>query len=149
MDGDKLTEVLNIEISQRVITSVEEAVDWVKGTFLFQRMMSHPLCYGFRGNGNNEEALHNFIYDTCTGVVDKLCKINAIAIKDEGTFHPLPASHIMSRNFIDFKSMSSIVKLPHDSGKLFLLACTPLLLHFHHHLSYFRISFLLVIHALS
>lgn len=36
MDDNKLTEVMNIEISQGVITSPEEAVDWLKGTFLWR-----------------------------------------------------------------------------------------------------------------
>ena len=122
MDDDKLTEVLNVEISQCVIKSVKEAADWVKGTFLFQRMRSHPLMYGLGGNGRSEEALHAFVRATCTGVVDRLRNINAIGIGEGGTtFHPLPASHIMSRNFIAFKTMSSIVKLPHDSGEFFCL----------------------------
>lgn len=117
MANDKLTEVLNIEISQGVITSAEEAVDWVKGTFLYQRIQSNPLCYGFRRH-YTEEDLHSFVLDKCTDAIGKLHKIGSINLRDEdGTFYPNAGCHVMSRNFITFETMKAIVKLPHDSGK--------------------------------
>ncbi|KAL7539117.1 hypothetical protein ACHAXR_010579 [Thalassiosira sp. AJA248-18] len=119
MHGDKLTEVLNIEVSQGVITSPEEAVDWVKGTFLFRRIQSHPLFYGFKGKGSDE--LHSYILDKCTDSIKKLTKIRAITLEDDGTFSPDAGCHVMSRNFVDFETMKSIVKLPHDSGPVQLL----------------------------
>ena len=116
----KLTEVLNIEISQGVITSAEDAVNWVKSSFLYQRIQSNPLFYGFKGKGN--DALHSFILEKCTSSINKLHKINAISVdEDDGTFSPVAASHIMSRNFVDYETMKSIVKLPHDSGPVQLL----------------------------
>jgi len=115
----KLTEVLNIEISQGVITSAEDAVNWVKSSFLYQRIQSNPLFYGFNGKGS--DAMHSFILDKCTNSISKLQKIKAISVEEDGTFSPLAASHIMSRNFVDYETMKSIVKLPHDSGPVQLL----------------------------
>ena len=119
MDDTKLTEVINIEISQGVIRSVDEAVDWVKGTFLYQRIQSHPLFYGLSQKGN--DALHSFIAEKCTASIDKLHKIRAIALEEDGTFTPNPGCHVMSRNFVSYDTMKSIVKLPHDSGPVQLL----------------------------
>ena len=61
MDGNKLTEVLNIEISQGVIVSADDAADWVKGTFLYRRILSNPLFYGCNGKGDT--AVQSFILD--------------------------------------------------------------------------------------
>lgn len=120
MDGNRLTEVLNIEISQGVITSEEDAVNWVKGTFLHRRLQSHPLFYGFNGSG--DDALHSFVLGKCADSIDKLRKIRAIEMKDDdATFSPTPACHVMSRNFIDFETMKDIIKLPHNSGPVQLL----------------------------
>jgi hypothetical protein len=121
MDENKLTEVLNIEISQGVIVSAEEAVDWVRGTFLYQRILSNPLFYGFNGKG--DDALHCFILEKCATSIDNLRKIRAITVDEDGTFSPDAGSHVMSRNFIDFETMKAIVKLPHDSGPHKLLTC--------------------------
>ena len=113
----KLTEVLNIEISQGVITSTEEACDWVKGTFLYQRIQSHGLFYG-KDKGVD---LHSFILEKVSDAIAKLQKIRAITMEEDGTFSPDAACHVMSRNFVDFEAMKSIVKLPHDSGPVQLL----------------------------
>jgi replicative superfamily II helicase len=121
MDENKLTEVLNIEISQGVIVSAEEAVDWVKGTFLYRRILSNPLFYGFNGKG--DDALHSFILEKCASSIDNLRKIRAVAVDEDETFSPDAGSHVMSRNFIDFETMKAIVKLPHDSGQHKLLTC--------------------------
>lgn len=120
MDGNKLTETINIEVSQGVITSADEAVDWVKGTFLYQRLQSHPLFYGFKGN---DSSLDDFILDKCTSAIGKLETINSITVREDGTFSPDAGCHVMSRNFIDFDTMKAVVKLPHDSGPVQLLHC--------------------------
>ena len=119
MDDNKLTEVLNNEICQGVISSAEEAVDWVMGTFLFRRIRSHPLMYGL--NGKEIETVHSFILGKCMDSIEKLSKINVISTKDDFSVTPAAGCHVMSRHFIDFETMTSIVKLPHDSGPLQLL----------------------------
>lgn len=121
MDDNRLTEVLNIEISQGVITSVEDAVNWVKGTFLYRRIQSHPLFYGFIWNGVDINALHSFVLGKCADSIDKLRKILVIEMIDDATFTPTPGCHVMSRNFIDFETMRDIIKLPHNSGPVQLL----------------------------
>ncbi|KAL9182447.1 hypothetical protein ACHAXT_013099 [Thalassiosira profunda] len=100
-----------------VITSVDEAVDWVKGSFLYRRIESHPLHYGLRERGD----VHSFVYEKCADSIDKLRKIRAIEVDEDGTFAPIAGCHVMSRNFVSFDSMKAIVKMPHDSGPVQLL----------------------------
>lgn len=123
LTGDNLTECLNNEISQGVITSAEEAVDWIKHTLLFHRIQSNPLYYGLSSSGRGVDNVHSFLLGKCTDAISKLSGIQAIssALDDEERFSPKAASSIMSRNFVDFKTMKSIVKLPHDCGPLQLL----------------------------
>ena len=99
MGDDKLTEILGIEISQGVITCVEEAIDWVKGTFLYRRIQSHPLFYGF--SERCDGSLQNFLADKCSTSIEKLHKIHAIKMNEDGSFSHMAACHIMSRNFVD------------------------------------------------
>uniref|UniRef100_A0A7S2P7S2 DNA 3'-5' helicase n=1 Tax=Skeletonema marinoi TaxID=267567 RepID=A0A7S2P7S2_9STRA len=119
LESNNLTECLNNEISQGVITCAEEAVDWIKHSLLFHRIQSNPLYYGLSGRGNDN--IHSFLLAKCADSITKLSKIRAILEQDDGTFSPDAASRIMSRNFIDFETMKSIVKLPHDCGPLQLL----------------------------
>lgn len=121
--GDNLTECLNNEISQGVITSAEEAVDWIKHTLLFHRIQSNPLYYGLSSSGRGVDNVHSFLLGKCNDAISKLSGIQAIssALDDEERFSPEAASSIMSRNFVDFQTMKSIVKLPHDCGPLQLL----------------------------
>jgi ATP-dependent DNA helicase HFM1/MER3 len=119
LEGNNLVECLNNEISQGVISCVEEAVDWIKHTLLFHRVLSNPLYYGLSGRGDDN--VHSFLLAKCTDSISKLSKIQAISSQDDDTFSPKAASHIMSRNFVDFETMRSIVKLPHDCGPLQLL----------------------------
>lgn len=151
---DRLTEALNSEIAQEVITSLEEAMDWVSGTLLFRRIQAHPLFYGLNGSGTY--AARMFITDKSRKSIEELRKIGAIDMKEDGTFshsatstvssyilqgpwychnpnqHPfyLYLMQIMSRNFLDLQSMISITKLPHDAGPHqilnFLARCTKL-----------------------
>jgi len=119
MQDTKLIEVLNIEISQGVLESIEEAADWIKGTFLYQRLQSNPLMYGMNGKGS--DSLHSFIVDKCSQSIEQLMKVEAISMEKDGSITPTAASRIMSRNFVDYDTMKSIVKLHHDSGPLQIL----------------------------
>ena len=42
----RLMDALNTEMSQRVITSVKAALDWIKATFFFRRVKENPEKHG-------------------------------------------------------------------------------------------------------
>ncbi len=117
-----LTETLNIEISQRVISSVKEAVDWIKGTFFFIRVRKNPKQYGIRDK--NDVDIESFLMKNCMDSIRNLCQTRIINLCERGhKIEPRKASHVMSRHMIPFQGMKAIVELPHDSGTLQLLHC--------------------------
>ena len=91
---DKLTEALNSEIAQGVISSEDEAVDWVSGTLLFRRISAHPLYYGMSHHQSGPSAVCSFLTDKCIKSIDQLRKVGAITVKEDGTFLPSAASTV-------------------------------------------------------
>jgi ATP-dependent DNA helicase HFM1/MER3 len=51
-----LMDVVNMEVSQRVITSVEVARDWIKSTFFFRRAIENLSQYGLPASESDIEA---------------------------------------------------------------------------------------------
>jgi ATP-dependent DNA helicase HFM1/MER3 len=116
----QLTETLNSEISQKVITNTKEAIDWLKGTFFFIRVKKNAKYYGLQGRDNNE--LESYLMSQCVVSLQKLHEANIIDLDTEGNnIVARPASHVMSRQIISFDGMKAIVELPHDSGPLQIL----------------------------
>lgn len=97
LDDDKLTEALNCEIAQGIITSEQEATDWVMSTFLFRRIQAHPLFYGLNGNG--QDAARSFAAEKSKNAVDQLRRIGAVSMNEDGTFSYSVASSV-SRSWI-------------------------------------------------
>jgi activating signal cointegrator complex subunit 3 len=42
----QLPDALNAEVVSGTVTNLEEAVEWLSYTFLFQRMVANPMAYG-------------------------------------------------------------------------------------------------------
>jgi len=118
-EKNRLVETLAIEISQKVITSVGEAADWIKSSFIYKRLQSNPLLYGYQGRSGGD--LDSFVSDKCADAINLLRKIRAITIDEDGCFAPDAGCHILSRSFVDYDTMKSIVKLPHDAGAVQIL----------------------------
>lgn len=119
---NELTETLNIEISQRVITSVKEAVDWIKDTFFFIRVRKNPKHYGIKQKNDSE--IESYLMQNCMDAIQNLCRTKIINLYKEGNkIEPRKASHVMSRHMVPFQGMEAIVALPHDSGVLQILHC--------------------------
>lgn len=100
---DKLTEALNSEIAQGVITSQEEAVDWISGTLLFRRIQAHPLFYGMNGSGL--DAARSFIADKSRKSIEELRKIGAIDMKEDGTFSHSATSTVSPMRFFEIRGI--------------------------------------------
>lgn len=92
--GDKLTEALNSEIAQGVITNQCEAVDWISGTLLFRRIKSHPLYYGMDRKHNGLDDVCLFLTDKCIESINQLRKVGAIIVREDGSFSPSAASTV-------------------------------------------------------
>ncbi|UKJ88638.1 U5 small nuclear ribonucleoprotein-specific helicase [Theileria orientalis] len=51
----KLPEVLNAEVVLRNVTNLQQALKWIKTTYLYVRIQKNPLLYGFNPSSANDE----------------------------------------------------------------------------------------------
>jgi ATP-dependent DNA helicase HFM1/MER3 len=114
----RLMEVMNTEISQRVITSFEAAMNWIKSTFFFRRAMENPQQYGL---SSSKSDIEEFMEKNCLDSLERLSKEGIIAFDESGRIEPKAACHIMSQSLVDFESMTRIVSLPFDATSEALL----------------------------
>ena len=116
----QLTETLNTEVSQRVITNIEQAIDWLKGTFFFHCIRRNPGHYGlFKKTEEEREA---YLTKRCLESLQALHNSKIIRIQDDMmTFIPENASHVMNHHMVPFEAMIFIIGLQFDSGALQLL----------------------------
>ena len=64
-----LTEHLNAEVVLRTVQSTETAMDWLRSTFLYVRMLAAPEKYG-AAQANVDSVLRT----TCDHCIEKLCQ---------------------------------------------------------------------------
>jgi len=114
----RLMDVINTEISQRVITSYQSAQDWIKSTFFFRRATENPSQYGL---SSSEADIEAYVNKYCLESLQRLSSEGIIAFDDSGICSPLPACHVMSQHLVDFEAMSRIVGLPFDADQSMLL----------------------------
>ena len=106
-----LTEAITAEISQSVITSIDDALIWLKSTFFYIRARSKPALYGFpmlRDSIQFDGLLHELCRKTITDLADAmLVKFD----EDSHTVEPYPEAHIMTRHMIKFGTMKVLMEL--------------------------------------
>lgn len=113
-------ETLNTEISQRVIMSVAQALDWVKGTFFYIRMLKNPRHYGLMGKSNAER--DKYLQSLCMKSLEDLHKENLITLSNGGkSIEWRKSGNLMSKHLVPFDAMKLIIGLSHDSGQLQIL----------------------------
>jgi ATP-dependent DNA helicase HFM1/MER3 len=115
-----LVEILNTEISQNVIGSLDEAIDWMKGTFFYTRVKKNSPHYGLLAKSEQER--EGYLMKKCLESLKNLHSSNIITVANNG-MHTAPkkASHVMSRHLVPFHTMQLIMEIPHDPGPLHIL----------------------------
>ena len=109
----QLVETLNSEISQHVIVNVRQSIDWLKGTYFFQRVCKNTKYYGMQGKSENE--IESYLFKRCTESLEQLHASNIIKMSEDGLVGPRSASHVMSRHMVPFSEMSAIIDFPHNA----------------------------------
>jgi replicative superfamily II helicase len=112
LKGLKLVETINTEVSQKVICSNTNAINWIKGTLYFLQLAQDPGGHGLKVVSNYSIDTH--LHNLCRNAIDRLCAIGAIVTTESQDIYPLPASHIMSQRLVDYEAMAQISKLPFD-----------------------------------
>lgn len=114
----RLMDVLNTEISQRVITSLDTAQDWLKSTFFYRRVTENPRHYGLP---SSEPHVEEYMEKLCLSSLELLNELGIIRFDDSGNVSPLMGCHVMSQHMVEFEAMKSIVGLPFDADQATLL----------------------------
>ena len=108
-------EFLNAEISVGSVASAEQGVRWLENSFLFVRATSSPGRY-FPGAATAEQ-VRDAMMERCRATVAELGGASMIEVGDGGRLEPREAGRLMSRLYINFATMRSIVGMP-DHGSL-------------------------------
>lgn len=107
-----LVDVLNTEISQRVVTDMAGAIRWLKTTYLFGRLRQEPAKYAM---DQSWDCIDSFMKHFLKRAIDDLVGADIVQFDGSGEIQPLPACHIMSQSMVPFESMKAIASLPHDA----------------------------------
>jgi ATP-dependent DNA helicase HFM1/MER3 len=91
--GDRLIETMNTEISQRVITSTDTALNWIKKTLFFIQLMQDPASYGVHVVSRHSVDTH--LLQICNDTIQRLHEIGTLILGEGQIIFPLPASHTM------------------------------------------------------
>jgi len=111
---DVLVEAICAEVSQTVITSVDDCIAWVKSTFFYVRVKKNAAKYGFQ-NITDDKALEESLQQLSIKAVSDLSKEDIVNFDQATkTVSSRPETHIMARSMISFNTMVLLMKLPLD-----------------------------------
>ncbi|KAK0441977.1 Sec63 Brl domain-containing protein [Armillaria borealis] len=108
-----LSEYLNSEIGLGTVTSISSATDWLRNSFLFQRIRKNPRHYAL-GKGEDqtwEERVDDLVMQSIT----KLKESELITCSEDGGDEQLSSTEygdIMSKFYIRQATMKAILALP-------------------------------------
>jgi ATP-dependent DNA helicase HFM1/MER3 len=108
----RLNEVLNTEISQRVIADSVSALNWIKHTLFFVQFNKDPTAYNVEPSVSAVDA---HLVQLCSEAIRQLRSIGVLVQREDTAVLPRDASHIMSQHLVDYPTMEIISQLPFDA----------------------------------
>ncbi|XP_078343088.1 putative ATP-dependent DNA helicase HFM1 [Oculina patagonica] len=105
-----LIEHLNAEIVLNTITDVSIALEWLKSTFLYIRILKNPTHYGIP-EGLEKESLEQKLQDICLKSLNTLEKAGLIKMDDGFDLKPTEAGRLMARYCIAYDSMKQFLQI--------------------------------------
>ncbi|XP_071159837.1 probable ATP-dependent DNA helicase HFM1 [Mytilus edulis] len=106
-----LVEHLNAEIVLNTINDISIAMEWIRYTFLYIRVMKNPKHYGIP-LGLTKEQIEKRLQDLCMKSLNEL-EMTKMITMDEETFDvkPTEAGRLMARYCIAFETMKKFCKI--------------------------------------
>ena len=104
--NDNIVEHINAEICSGCINNVNDALIWMKNTFLYVRMKNNPNKFGIKNKNNN-----NFIDDYLKNLIHKIfTDLNNFDLieYDFNSVKPKKLCLKMSKNYVMFDTMKNI-----------------------------------------
>ena len=116
---NEIAEVLNSEICNKVVASIDDAAQWVKGTFLYTRLKKQPMRYGLQLSPgvDAEVAVTAFLNDKLQAALRELTSASVVQL-DEDCFsvESLKPGKIMSRNMMSLATMKVLLGVSADAN---------------------------------
>jgi len=116
---EDLVEVLNSEVCNKVIESIQDAAEWVEETFLFTRLQKNPARYGLNIPVNTDPAaaVTAFLNEKLRGALEELTAAGILELDENGfSIVARRPGHIMSRNLLRLKTMKIILGADPDAN---------------------------------
>ncbi|XP_042907198.1 probable ATP-dependent DNA helicase HFM1 isoform X4 [Parasteatoda tepidariorum] len=109
-----IVEHLNAEIVLGTITDVSIAMEWLRATYLYQRVFKNPKYYGMNMELSKEK-IEKKLLDMCLIELNGLRKYKLIFMdNDSFNVEPTDAGRLMARYYLSFETMKLFCSL---SGK--------------------------------
>ena len=96
------------EISAKVITSTQDAVDWATYTYFYRRLLANPSYYGL--TDTSHEGLSTYLSELVENTLKDLAEAKIIELdEEEDTIEPLNAARIAAYYNISFITMQTFL----------------------------------------
>ncbi|XP_060602890.1 probable ATP-dependent DNA helicase HFM1 [Ruditapes philippinarum] len=111
-----LVEHLNAEIVLNTITDISVAVEWLKYTFLYIRVMKNPTYYGMP-SGLTRQSIEKRLQDLCMKSLNQLNKLSLIQMNEENMdVRPTESGRLMARYCISYKTAELFLAFKGDES---------------------------------
>ena len=119
-----LHEHLNAEIILGTISSTEQALDWIRSTYLFMRMKRSPTHYGLASNVTIESLEAN-VHDTCQDALQSMSDIGMIILSENGSIGGTSLGRLMSRYYLSYSTMKLLTSVTESPSleQLLMMVC--------------------------
>ncbi|UYV80046.1 HFM1 [Cordylochernes scorpioides] len=109
-----LVEHLNAEIVLNTIVDVSIAMEWIRSTFLYIRIMKNPTYYNVPGDYSKEQ-IEKHLQDLCLNELNGLAKFKIIQMDEDGfSLRPLNGAYLMAKYSVAFETMKLFSTLNGD-----------------------------------
>ena len=91
------------EISNGIIKSKQECVDWITWTFFYRRLLKNPNYYDMKGN--SKEFLNEYLSELIENTVNDLFNSGMINVKEDNSLEILNLGKISSNYYITYQTI--------------------------------------------
>ena len=114
-----LEEILNAEISQKVVSDLGTAFKWIQGTLFYAQVVRNPKAYGIQVV--SEHSVDTHLMGLLRDAFRKLRAIGVIELHEGSEVIPRDACHIMCQHLVDYETMQIFSNLPFNASQSDLL----------------------------
>lgn len=122
-----LQEQLTAEIVLRTVTKFDFAIEWVRSTFMYIRVLRNPKYYGSQIIPGDDAQASELIKSWCMKTLEKLYFLGMINLKEDNeSFDATYLAKIVIRNSISLRTTDELISIlgePHNLKQLLEMIC--------------------------